>query len=246
MRHEVPGTQPRTRRRDTRTPVSEVQLRGIGAVTLGWNEVEFLLETLLFGGLGLSDGVWPQVAPQFEAVQPKIDLIKRVSDGFHLDPASHRILRATLDDIALLKRYRDLIVNVRPFDPPAGVSQAIRRSGKKEELLLAPDALHGLYERIAIMRRELKLFLTLFGTIRSYAPMLHSDPVRSENALPDHQSFVRDLANRFPQLIAPSDMIDRDELLIEFRQKLTELIEDIQAFQNERRSLPPLPAVLDS
>ncbi|MCG8560750.1 MAG: hypothetical protein MI824_13190 [Hyphomicrobiales bacterium] len=246
MRHEVPGTQPRTAHRDPRRSISELQIRGIGAITLAWNEVEFLLETLLFSGLGLSDSVWPQIAPNFEGAQPKIDLIKRVSDGFHLDPTSHRILRATLDDIALLKRYRDLIVSVRPFEPPAGVSQAIRRSGKKEELLLALDALQGLHERIAIIRRELKLFLTLFGTIRSYAPMLHSDPVRSDNALPDHHSFVRDLANRFPQLVAPSDMIDRDELLIEFRQKLTELLEDIHAYQQERYSLPPLPAVLDS
>ena len=48
------------------------------------------------------------------------------------------------------------------------------------------------------------------------------------------------------KVAAMFDMIDRDELLIEFRQKLAELIEDIQACQRERHALPPLPAALAS
>ncbi len=113
--------------------------RRLFAASVSWSEVELLRVTLLYSGLGVSDGVWPGGARQFQASESKIDSIRRISSGFHLEPASREVVTTTLEDVTLLEQHRDLIVRARPFDPPSGVSQAIRRGGKTEESLPSPD-----------------------------------------------------------------------------------------------------------
>ena len=142
---------------DIRKDLSDAQLAGIGMVALAYNEAELLIDLALSLGAKIEWDMFKAITSRINGVDGKIEIAKL---GFKLAGGSDEaqvLLANTLgnDGFALLKQYRDAIIHARVLDAPAGIALSPARRGKENEVLLTTDALNGVYERLALVRKEL-------------------------------------------------------------------------------------------
>jgi len=74
MRRQAPSSRSGSKTEDPKKDLSAAQLQGIGAVAIAWNEVEFMLDCLLYSGLILSGSSWLDVITRL-STDAKIELI---------------------------------------------------------------------------------------------------------------------------------------------------------------------------
>ena len=212
---------------DIRKDLSDAQLAAIGAAAIAYNEAEVLIDILFNTALGLSPAMVPDLTSRINGVDGKIELAKIAMKDLGASDEAMQLIAQSLgqDGFTLMKQYRDAVVHARVLDAPAGLAQSPGKRGKTNEVLLTVDALNGLYERLALIRREL---------IEAYQITLRLFVDRYISKMAVH------LRQPAPHLAAIADLGQSHS-----ESKIQAAIVRYREHQNRRLSLPPLPEFPD-
>lgn len=203
---------------DVRVDFSEAQLAGIGAVSLAFNETQYLLEQILYSGLRLRASHWIAVTARL-SLGDKCLLAKDAITELHRlavicferdDLANILHMKGSIGDFETLKTYRDAVIHARVGDSRDGLGTFIDYNARVLDVLMTAEALTGLYDRLVLCRQEFHGIVdvcSLLFTGMTYGPF-------GPTGLP-------------PSLEAPARL------------------KSVLDLQNQRRSLPPLPAFPD-
>ncbi|MGQ0741101.1 MAG: hypothetical protein ACT4OG_02220 [Alphaproteobacteria bacterium] len=157
MRKKVELGGPRGKRSgDVRKNLTPEQLRGIGEVTMAYNEAEFLID-LCFGlGLQIEAGLWFEVSTRINGVDGLIAIIKKlVARDCEIDAATYALIENAFAAFKECKTYRDAVIHARILDAPSGLGEFVRKQGTHYHVLLTVEALNALYDRLVAVRTEL-------------------------------------------------------------------------------------------
>jgi hypothetical protein len=169
-----PGIPKPTSAIDIRRDVSVAQLAAIGAVHLEWNRVERGLDWALLRALDLPWSDWTDVVSRISGVAAKIEILKNAANAGVAHP--HRaIITETLGGAASLKPYRDAIAHAVLFDASVPIGIAWQYQARITEILLTPDALNALCDRLAMVHLELGLVVHLFYYSHVVAGLCRTD-----------------------------------------------------------------------
>ena len=214
MRRKSPVGSKSERTGDLRKNLTREQLEWIGAVAIGWNELEILIDYAMSIGLGISAPLWLEVSTRINGIDGKLQLIRHLRIIFpELDSQMFDLIGATLDIVAQCKKYRDGVIHARVFNAPANIGELIQRRGKRKEVLLAVTALNGLYERLVVLRDEMIDIVMIVTELALY--------------------------RRFHPSVSSAD----DEAQRRVEAEVQEYVSQLQAHQRYRQSLPPLPKI---
>ena len=168
MRRQAPLPRSGSKTEDIKRDLSAAQLQGIGAIAMAWNEVEFMLDCVLYSGLKLSGSSWLDVLTRLSS-DAKVELIASVEETLSLPTELHLPIRKSVKSIKELKELRNSVVHARIFDAPSGIGETIRRGGKIWQVLLVDTALECLYKRLIVLNGELRSILAICDLIRTGA-----------------------------------------------------------------------------
>ncbi len=177
---------------DVRKDFSAEQLAGIGAVAMAWNEVEYLLDVMLYSALALPPLHWLDVVTRINGIEGKLELLRQCVARNRRIPAEARsIMKQSLDDAALYKTYRNAVIHARIYNFQSGIGQRIERQAKISQVMLMKAALDGFYDRLAMLRQELRGILAIFDILRC-SQALHPVPVdlRKVQFSPEAQAWI--------------------------------------------------------
>jgi hypothetical protein len=140
------------------------QLAGIGEIAMIWNEVEFLLDTMVGSALVLSKGMEANITSRL-GFDPKKDLAQEIARDALLPQAAIAAIKDTLIDLNEHKQFRDAIVHARVSDRSKGIGQIVKRGGITFESLLEAKALNALYDRLLLLRLEMEALVQIYYVI---------------------------------------------------------------------------------
>jgi hypothetical protein len=193
-------------------------LAGIGAVAILFNELEALLDSVLYRGLGLNGDLWLETVKRISSFDSKYELALLVIDNYqryatNLFEAQNwtfsEVAKNTYGQFRRVKSYRDAIVHARVFDSERGIGEKITYKAKIDQILLTTEALEALYAQMVILKRELEIIFGLF------------DLMHAAIFLGQKVGFDK---NKLPPL-----------------PEVSEQIKALAARQKQRLSLPPIP-----
>jgi hypothetical protein len=234
--------QQRTWSYDVRKDLTQEQLAGIGAMALAWNDAEAMYDLLLCVSLGLNHNLWREVAPRFNGIEGKHEIIRQsflfrqgLGAGFITD-----LIENTIGGVGELRGYRDAVIHSRVIDVNLQIGEsASRRGGKIDEVLLTEKALSGLCDRMTLIRQELQHLISwveAIETLRTYdtegKPVVHL-------AMQNLFARLTAMAEGKPGIIVSSDLSSSTE---EIGLRAQDALAQYQHYQARRRSLPPLPS----
>jgi hypothetical protein len=154
---------------DIKKDFSNDQLAGIGAAAMAWNEVEYLLDVMLYSALALPSLHWLDLVTRINGIDGKLELLRQcVAKDRRIAADAAAVMKQSLDDAGLYKTYRDAVIHARMFNAPAGIGQRIERQAKISQVILTKDALEGFYDRLVLLRRELQGILAVFDILRTF------------------------------------------------------------------------------
>lgn len=141
------------------------QLAYIGAVAMLFNDLESEIDEMC------AKCVAPDIQPReivgrINGLDGKVGIIKHAAKQWGFDESEMQILEDTLgqgEGFQGLKGLRDGVVHARVFDMTTSVARTRGRHGKVADVLLAIDALKGLYRRMEEMRVELDFIGHVLG-----------------------------------------------------------------------------------
>jgi hypothetical protein len=136
--------------------LSADQLAYIGAIAMLYNDVEAVVDGLCGGALRIPFND-QEVLSRINGIEGKYALIKIGARHWGFDDSEMAHLGEALGDGGChgLKKWRDAVIHARMFDIESSVARVYERQGRVAEVLLALDALKGLYKRLELMRLEL-------------------------------------------------------------------------------------------
>jgi hypothetical protein len=211
---------------DIRKDIPQPVLAGIGAVALAYNEAESYIDGLVSFTARLRT-VSPEIISRINGVEGRVEIVKAAFRELGASAEAQRLIAISLghEGFLLFKQYRDAVIHARQFNLIANVADTLVKRGQHYEVLITVDALSGLYERIALLTKEL-------FEIRGLA-------IRLARAR-DDEDFLK---------YAISGGIQLDENQVHFSdQRKANVEKDIQAAfgrledrLKRRQSLPPLP-----
>lgn len=172
MRRQAPPSRSGSKTEDIKKDLSAAQLQGVGAVAIAWNEVEFMLDCVLYSGLVLSGSSWLDVLTRL-SIDAKIELIASAEETLHLPAQIREIIHTSVRSTKEFKELRNSVVHSRIFDASSGIGENIRRGGKIWQVLLVEPALECLYHRLTVVRSELRSVLAIFDLIRTGTIAMH-------------------------------------------------------------------------
>lgn len=152
--------------------LSPAQLQSVGAVAISWNEVEFMLDCVLYSRLVLSGSSWLDVLTR-HSIDAKIDLIASAEETLRLPADLREIIHTSAKNTRVLKDFRNSVVHARIFDAPNGIGENIRRGGKIWQVLFIETALECLYNRLIVLHGELRSILAIFDLVRNGSVAVH-------------------------------------------------------------------------
>jgi hypothetical protein len=136
---------------------SDEQLAEIGAIVLIWNQIDTFLDFLTYVSLKPPIYLLWEVARRFRGVDAKIELLRLAADRNKiLDDAAKKCIKTTLDGVVDCKRYRDNIAHSVVYDIEKGIVHTFKRNTNLVPTLVTMDALHGLYQRLDLLLKELR------------------------------------------------------------------------------------------
>lgn len=168
MKRPAPAYRSGSTSKDVKNDLSSGQLQAIGAIAIAWNEVEFILDQILYSGLNLPGTSWLEIVTRL-SLDAKIDLIASAEETHNLSPNIQEVITTSVDALKELKELRNSVIHARVFDAPRAIGENIRRRGKISQVLLTEVALNGLYDRLVILRAELRRVLAVFDLVRNSA-----------------------------------------------------------------------------
>lgn len=166
MQRKAPPSRSGSKTEDIKQDLSANQLQGIGSVAIAWNEVEFMLDCVIYSGLVLSGSSWLDVLTRL-STDAKIDLIPSAEETLSIPPVLRETIQSSVKSTKDLKELRNSVVHARIFDAPKGIGENIRRGGKIWQVLLVESALECLYNRLIVLHRELRSILAIFDLFRT-------------------------------------------------------------------------------
>lgn len=166
MRRLAPLPRSGSRTEDVKRDLSPAQLQGIGAIAIAWNEVEFMLDCVLYSGLLLSGSSWLDVLTRL-SIDAKIELIASAEETLGIPDKMREAIQTSVRHTKELKELRNSVVHSKVFDASSGIGENIRRGGKVWQVLLVESALECLYHRLTLVHSELRSVLAIFDLIRT-------------------------------------------------------------------------------
>lgn len=148
--------------------LTQPQLAGIGAVTLAWNEVEFMLDVSLYSGEDLPADCLLDDLPR-RRLDEKIKQLRKAALRWHLRSDCLDAIESTAAAFSQLKDLRNAVVHSRLFNSQTGIGHRVTARGEIYEVLLTTEALHWLYEQLVFLRSELRALLAIFDLVRTTA-----------------------------------------------------------------------------
>lgn len=181
------------------------QLAYIGAVAMLYNDLEQIIDEMC--AKCLTDTIHPQeVLSRINGVEGKIEIVKHASKQWAFDPNEIATLGETLGESGFLelKRLRDAVVHARVFDMTTSVARTRARKGKVGDVLLAHDALMGLFLRMQEMRVELSSIEDVLARKRRIKCENLDDRQKERLEEENRASWAQALEHRSQRLSLPS------------------------------------------
>jgi hypothetical protein len=153
---------------DPFTNLTTEQLTYIGAVAMLYNDVEAEVNQLCATGLHIPIND-DEVLSRINGIEGKYELIKLCAAywGWTAQERNHLSEALGKGGFHGLKTWRDAVIHARVFDIKSSVARVAERRGKTAEVLLAPDALKGFYDRLVWMRVEIDTLDTIMARKRA-------------------------------------------------------------------------------
>jgi hypothetical protein len=174
MKRKAPTRRSGSTTQDIRKDLTPGQLAGIGDVAMIWNEVEFLLDTMVGSALVLSPAMGPNITSRL-GFDAKKALAQAIAQDALLPQAAITAIEEALADLEKYKLFRDAIVHARVSDKDKATGQTVKRGGITFESLLEVKALNALYEQLVVLRLGLEPLVQIYYVIaRAYGAGMRS------------------------------------------------------------------------
>lgn len=153
---------PRSIEFDIKKAYTQEQLSEIGAIALVWNQIEAFIDFLILIVVGPAPGVssvsvWLEIQKRINSLDAKIDILQLQSEeSAILDTEAKKAIKNALDAVLEYRIYRNGIVHSFVFDHKKGIGQYIEGNRRPWQILVTIDALSALYERLVILKDELR------------------------------------------------------------------------------------------
>ena len=151
---------------DIKKDLSLEQLAGIGAVSMAWNKVEFMLHVALYSGESLDYTCLQDDLPR-RRLDQKIKDLRSAADIWNLPDSCIDSIKETVRDFSKIKELRNAVIHSRVSDAASGIGLWIAAKGKMQEVLLRADALEWLYRQIVGLCLEIRCILAVFDLART-------------------------------------------------------------------------------
>lgn len=157
------------------------RLATIGAISLTWNSIEDSIEMNIGLILELFRSMWDEVSSRINGFDGKIALIKVAAKESVLLPTAYYLpICSTLSALEEHKKYRDAVIHVRIQDPAAPVAPSHKNKGRQLEVLITPEALIALLERLTILEQEVNRITLIIVSIRAHRGRMGTTPTEDE------------------------------------------------------------------
>jgi hypothetical protein len=156
MKRTTPQRRHSVRTSDPFKNLSLEQLSYIGAITLLYNDVEAIVNSMCALALRIQIR-HEELTSRINGMDGKLALIKLGAGNWGFDAAEMNHLEDVLGagGFKLMKTWRDAIIHAQVLDARASVGKGNERQGRVYEVLMSLDALKGFYTRLDVMRVEL-------------------------------------------------------------------------------------------
>lgn len=151
---------------DIKRDLSPEQLAGIGAVAIAWNEIEFMLDVVLYSGEELEASCLQDDLPR-RRLDDKIKHARKAADRWGLPADCLDSIELTACAFSKLKNLRNAAIHSRVFDAQSGIGHRITIKGEIQEVLLTTKALEWLYQQLIALCFELRCVLAIFDLVRT-------------------------------------------------------------------------------
>jgi hypothetical protein len=235
---------------DVRKDLTKENLAALGAVTLAWNDVEAMLDVLLCVCMNINPDAWRELTTRINGIDGVIALLKfSFGKMFFLAPAVLKLTEDTLGAASQCKGDRDTIIHSRVIDVPQGIAEMAFRRDKIEEVLITEDALNKLYDHIHTLYLEIRELIALADAMHTAVEVGHEDKAGEGYAgrlLRRYNIRLAIMDEGKPGVIAASSLnFVREQGAESTLQEFRDAMSRYQHYQNQRKSLPPLPVVRD-
>jgi hypothetical protein len=181
---------------DIRKDIPEPILIGVGTVALAYNEAEAYIDNILSFAASLR--VVPlDIISRINGADGKVEIVKAAFRALDANDEIQRLIATSLgqEGFLLFKQYRDAVIHARQFNLIANVADTLAKRGQRYEVLITKAALDGLYERLALLAKELfemrGLAITLTGVRDCDAFLKYA--IDADIKLDQHQLHFSDL-----------------------------------------------------
>jgi hypothetical protein len=165
---------------DVKANFSPVQLEGIGAVSMAYNELEAELFALFMVATGVDPGLQLDIFTRINGIDGVIEIIKKGTAVLGVNAEAQTELNDALGKgvFGIHKQYRDSVVHARMYNAPLGVGIRAGRQAALFEVLLTKDALEILYEHMKALKVQLRDAILLVYAARDLKRFEPGDPSR--------------------------------------------------------------------
>jgi len=181
MLRRAPEARSGVTHQDVKRDLSAVQLAGIGAIVMIWNEVEFMLEVAIYSGEALDADCLVNELPRLRPDE-KIRRVLPASQARGLPQECRTAIASTGHAFRELNNLRNAVVHSRVLNCQTAIGHR-SYGGKVMEVLLTPEALDWLYGQLCELQSELRAVLAIFDLVRNRA---------HPNAIPDEVQHYLD------------------------------------------------------
>ena len=132
-------------------------------IALIWNQIDSFIDFLLLVVLKMPVGLWLDVTKRVNGMDGKIAILrKRSEQSVILTDQAKACVKSSRDAVEEYKTYRDAIVHSLVFDIDKGIAQKIGSRADIQQILVTIKALTMFYERLALLKDELRQVDLLF------------------------------------------------------------------------------------
>jgi hypothetical protein len=162
---------------DVRADIPQKRLAGIGAVSVGFNDLEAAIDVLLPILLRTPRSRWEDLTSRIRSIEDKCDLIKHaVRDDWQFDDDIKRMIADTVGQVNEVRQHRDSVLHAKILDPHADVTPGQIKKGKPSEVLISQEALDWLNDLIGALRNEITTVLNLIYRLRLFDDYVRKHP----------------------------------------------------------------------
>lgn len=151
---------------DIRRDLSTEQLAGIGAVAVAWNEIEFMLDVVLYSGEKRPASCLQDDLPR-KRLDEKIRHAGTAIVRWGLSSEAMRCFENTAAAFSTFKELRNAVIHSRVFDSWNAIGHRFTPKGQLQEVLISAAALEWLYQQLLALCFELRCLLAVFDLVRT-------------------------------------------------------------------------------